>query len=76
MQHRLKAPPGIAGTWIIPAELLLQLLIPMHNPYTSLDIGLRRETFAAFAHDFKSRVRSRSLVCVVFCSSHTSYHLL
>jgi hypothetical protein len=37
----LKAPPGTAGAEILPAQLLQQFLVPMHNAHSAPYLGLR-----------------------------------
>ena len=49
----LEPPAGAARAEIVPAELLFQQLVAMHDPLAPLDLGLRREAPAALAHRFE-----------------------
>jgi hypothetical protein len=54
MQHRLKPMARTARTWIIPTQLFDQFLVSVHDAVASLDLGLRRETFATLARYLKT----------------------
>jgi len=54
MQQFLKAAARPAGTWILPAELLLELLVAVDYPHASLDVRLRRESPTALARPLES----------------------
>lgn len=54
MQHRLKPETGTARAWVVPTQLLDQLLAAVHDTVTAFDLRLRRETFAALARDLKT----------------------
>lgn len=55
MQHFLKAPPGSAGTRIVPAEFLGKLLVSMNDLDATLDVRFGREALATFICGFESR---------------------
>lgn len=59
-QHFLKAPPGIAGARIVPAQFLQQFLVSVDEAMAPLDPSFAREPAAALAHDLKSSLDPRA----------------
>jgi hypothetical protein len=59
MQHFLKAAAGTADAGIVPAELLDQLFVAVHDAVAALDVRLRGITGAAFARARKSSATVR-----------------
>jgi hypothetical protein len=48
MQHFLKAALGTAGTEVLPAQFLEQVLVGADDPEATFDMGFRGIAFAAF----------------------------
>jgi hypothetical protein len=53
-QHRLKRPPGTAGTRIVSSQLFQQFFVAVHEPMAAFDLGFGRETFAALTRDLEN----------------------
>lgn len=54
-QQRLKALAGPAGARVVAAELLLQMLVAMHDTDASLDARFGREALTPFARYLETR---------------------
>jgi hypothetical protein len=46
MQHFLKRPPASARAWIVPSELLDELLVTVNDAGTAFHAGFGRETLS------------------------------
>jgi hypothetical protein len=57
MQQVLKPAVRATRARIIAAELLLKLLVAVHDAISLLHVGFRREAFATFTGNLESTVR-------------------
>jgi hypothetical protein len=56
MLHFLKSPSGTAWTEVIPAKLLIEFFVTVHDSVAALHVGLRWEALASFAAGFVEKI--------------------